>query len=71
MTLTQKHLKNSTTPTRVEGVWRTCSGSALFRTGTTGWSSGSPETTDGRPANVGIIVFLGYLPYFDFGLDEG
>ena len=30
-----------------------------------------PETTDGRPANVGIIVFLGYLPYFDFGLDEG
>ena len=31
----------------------------------------APETTDGRPANVGIIVFLGYLPYFDFGLDEG
>ena len=30
-----------------------------------------PETTDGRPADVGIIVFLGYLPYFDFGLDEG
>ena len=31
-----------------------------------------PETTDGRPANVGFIVFRGYLPYFDLGdVDEG
>ena len=31
-----------------------------------------PETTDGRPANVGIIVFRGYVPYFDLGdEDEG
>ena len=27
----------------------------------------APETTDGRPANVGIIVFRGYVPYFDLG----
>ena len=26
-----------------------------------------PETTDGRPANVGLIVFRGYVPYFDLG----
>ena len=26
-----------------------------------------PETTDGRPANVGFIVFRGYVPYFDLG----
>ena len=31
-----------------------------------------PETTDGRPANVGFIVFRGYMPYFDLGdVDEG
>ena len=31
-----------------------------------------PETTDGRPANVGFIVFRGYLPYYDLGdVDEG
>ena len=31
-----------------------------------------PETTDGRPANVGFLVFRGYLPYFDLGdVDEG
>ena len=31
-----------------------------------------PETTDGRPADVGFIVFRGYLPYFDLGdVDEG
>ena len=31
-----------------------------------------PETTDGRPANVGFIVFRGYLPYFDLDdVDEG
>ena len=30
-----------------------------------------PETTDGRPANVGFIVFRGYVPYFDLGdVDE-
>ena len=26
-----------------------------------------PETTDGRPANVGFFVFRGYVPYFDLG----
>ena len=26
-----------------------------------------PETTDGRPASVGFIVFRGYIPYFDLG----
>ena len=26
-----------------------------------------PETTDGRPADVGFIVFRGYIPYFDLG----
>ena len=31
-----------------------------------------PETTDSRPANVGFLVFRGYLPYFDLGdVDEG
>ena len=31
-----------------------------------------PETTDGRPANVGFLVFRGHLPYFDLGdVDEG
>ena len=31
-----------------------------------------PETTDGRPADVGFIVFRGYLPYYDLGdVDEG
>ena len=31
-----------------------------------------PGTTDGRPANVSLIVFRGYLPYFDLGdVDEG
>ena len=67
---TQNHLKNSTTPTRVEGA------PDLFRLGVVPDRNYRvelrvPETTDGRPANVGIIVFLGYLPYFDLGLDEG
>ena len=29
-----------------------------------------PETTDGRPANVGFIVFRGFLPYFDLGKED-
>ena len=40
--LTAPNPRNYTIPTRVEiRAPRTCSGSALFRTGTTGWSSGS------------------------------
>ena len=30
-----------------------------------------PETTDGRPADVGFIVFRGYMPYFDLGDVDG
>ena len=29
-----------------------------------------PVTTDGKPANVGFIVFRGYVPYFDLGDED-